>query len=78
MRLKNDPKYFVCVLSSSSVHTCEVIKQFRGFDKLKKGDPFDFSEIAYYDALGQGRIWQATADFKDGYIQCEERYNPEI
>ena len=79
-RYANNPKYYVCKLSSSSVHTARVVKKMRGFNDLKKGDPFDFSTTAFWDAEGQGRIWQATSDYnkKGEYIEAEETYNPEI
>jgi hypothetical protein len=74
--LKENEKYFVCKLDS--VHNPSVLAQGKGFSFLKKGDLFDFSPEDFYRAHGQGRVYQATSDFKNGRICANERYNPEI
>jgi hypothetical protein len=83
MILIDDPKYYVSLLYSGSIHCHEILKYMRGFSKLKKGDYFDFAHDKN-ESYGFGRIYVATSDYyitpntKQGRIQAEETYNPEI
>jgi hypothetical protein len=84
MILKDNPDYYVCLLSSTNSHCCTVLEKFRGFSKLRKGDAFDFSLEGYYRADGYGATFHATSDYKHGMtkgtgtIRCEQDYDPEI
>lgn len=76
---RENKDYYTCKLSSTNAnYPNPVLEQGRGFSFLKKGDAFDCSLEGFHRAKGQGRLYQATSDFKNGYICADEKYNPEI
>jgi hypothetical protein len=82
MILNDDPKYYVSLLRTGSIHCHEILKYMRGLSRLKKGDFFDFS-LDKSESYGFGRIYVATSDYYVtptgiGKIKAEETYNPEI
>lgn len=76
---KNNPEYYVGILSHANRHTCKLLKIVRGFTTLKKGMVFDYS-FNKYECDGNGWMGEIVSDYnpETDSIEYITVYDPEI